>query len=63
MNLRRFVAAALLAALALAAVPSGAEARQYTIPSGQVVHTRRLPVILHRAVPPQLGKHVYIGRR
>jgi len=30
---------------------------------GHVVHTRRAPVILHRAVPPFRGVHVYEGRR
>jgi hypothetical protein len=26
-------------------------------------HTRRLPVILHKIVPPYKGVHVYVGRR
>jgi hypothetical protein len=30
---------------------------------GQVVHSRRAPVVLHRAVPPFRGVHVYQGRR
>ena len=30
---------------------------------GHVVHTRRAPVVLHRAVPPFKGVHVYDGRR
>ena len=47
--------------LSIATLP--AEARQARTPSGQVVHTRRLPVVLHRMVPPQYGKHVYSGRR
>lgn len=28
----------------------------------KVVHARRLPVIVHRAVPPFAGKHIYQGR-
>jgi hypothetical protein len=28
-----------------------------------VVHTRRAPVVMHRAVPPYKGVHVYQGRR
>lgn len=30
---------------------------------GQVVHSRRAPVALHRAVPPYRGVHVYQGRQ
>ena len=37
-------------------------AEQYA--SGRnVVHTRRLPVVAHRIVPPFRGVHVYAGRR
>jgi hypothetical protein len=63
MNIQRLLLAAIVVSLSIAAIPSGAEARQARTGSGQVVHTRRLPVILHRAVPPQYGKHVYAGRR
>jgi hypothetical protein len=28
----------------------------------KVVHTRLIPVLMHRAVPPFAGKHVYQGR-
>jgi len=63
MNLQRLILAALMLTVSIAAVPSSAEAARYRGGSGQVVHTRRLPVILHRAVPPQYGKHVYAGRR
>jgi hypothetical protein len=28
----------------------------------KVIHTRRMPVLLHKAVPPYAGKHVYQGR-
>jgi len=31
--------------------------------AAQVVHSRRGPVILHRALPPFRGQHVYGGRR
>jgi hypothetical protein len=40
-----------------------AEQRVVQTPAGEkVVHTRLAPVLLHRAVPPYLGKHVYQGR-
>jgi hypothetical protein len=29
---------------------------------GQVVHSRRAPVVAHRLVPPFRGVHVYAGR-
>jgi hypothetical protein len=54
-----FLALAALGAL----LPAQSEARQFVLPTGQVAHTRRGPVVLHRMVPPQLGKHVYVGRR
>jgi hypothetical protein len=41
---------------------STAQAEQYTR-GGNVVHTRRLPVVAHRIVPPFRGVHVYSGRR
>jgi hypothetical protein len=63
MSLRLTLFAASLLALTFAAFPVDAQARQSRSHTGQVVHTRRLPVILHRAVPPQYGKHVYVGRR
>ncbi len=40
---------------------SSAEARRYTqVVNGRevVVHTNPLPVVLHRMVPPQHGRHV-----
>ena len=55
--IRTFVAFLLLSTLPLAA-----QARQYPSRGGQVVHTRRAPVIMHRAVPPFHGVHVYGGR-
>jgi hypothetical protein len=51
-----------LALLAASLPVAAARAEQYV--SGQhVVHTRRLPVIAHRIVPPFRGVHVYAGRR
>jgi len=53
-----FVFASLLPATALA------ERYGAFINGGEhVVHTRRAPVVLHRAVPPYKGVHVYQGRR
>jgi len=34
-------------------------ARQYVTARGQVVHTRRAPVVVHRVLPPFRGQHVY----
>jgi hypothetical protein len=62
MNLQRLTVAAVMLTVSFAAIPSIAEAARYRTPTGQVVHTRRLPVALHRAVPPQHGKHIYAGR-
>ena len=54
----------LLLALAVVLAPSLVHARQYAAGNGHVVHTRRAPVVLHRAVPPFKGVHVYeSGRR
>ncbi|MCU0879598.1 MAG: hypothetical protein MUF06_17615 [Pirellulaceae bacterium] len=55
--MRSFVLALSLGLLAVSAV--AAEARQSAGGRGQVVHTRRAPVVLHRAVPPFRGVHVY----
>ena len=44
------------------ATPMGLHARQFVVNQGgrsQVVHTRRAPVILHRALPPFRGQHIY----
>jgi hypothetical protein len=49
--------------IVLAAAP--ASARQYRVNSGgraQVAHTRLAPVVMHRALPPFKGEHVYAGR-
>lgn len=45
--------------VSLAAAAPAVEARQYSNGRGQVVHTRRAPVVMHRAVPPFRGVHVY----
>ena len=56
-----------MVALALIAMtmPSAAWARggKSIAPNGQVVHSRRAGVIMHRAVPPFRGVHVYEGGR
>jgi hypothetical protein len=58
---------ALVVLFALAALmPATARAERYAafFNGGEhVVHTRRAPVMLHRAVPPYKGVHVYQGRR
>jgi hypothetical protein len=49
-----------------ALLPATARAERYGAfinGSEHVVHTRRAPVVLHRAVPPYKGVHVYQGRR
>jgi hypothetical protein len=57
----------LIVLFALAALlPATARAERYAafINGGEhVVHTRRAPVIMHRAVPPYKGVHVYQGRQ
>ncbi len=54
--------AAFFGALALSlVVPAAAQARQYVSHfHGRevVVHTSRVPVVMHRLVPPQHGRHV-----
>jgi len=52
----------LIAALIFAALPLTLLADQH-YSGGQVVHSRRVPVIAHRVVPPFKGIHVYEGRR
>ena len=50
-----------LSALFIAILPSNAHAKQHTQNiNGRevVVHTNPIPVILHRMVPPQHGRHV-----
>jgi len=56
----------IIAALFLATIaPAAQAARRGTQSdgSGHVVHSRRAPVVLHRALPPYTGIHVYQGRR
>jgi len=50
--------------LALCVVSHGHAAHQSVqTPFGEkVIHTRLMPVLLHKAVPPYAGKHVYQGR-
>jgi len=51
--------------LLLLALPLAAQARQYSVRSGSkdmVVHSRLAPVVMHRALPPFKGQHVYQGR-
>ena len=46
-----------------ASLPSSAEASQYKkVINGKevVVHTNPIPVVLHRLVPPQHGRHVTV---
>jgi hypothetical protein len=56
--MRKIVVALLFVAL----MPMAAAAEQYVAPSGQVVHTRVAPVVVHRILPPFRGVHVYQGR-
>lgn len=48
-----------MVAVLLASPLSFAHAEQYTADGGKVVHNRLAPVLLHRAVPPFRGQHVY----
>jgi hypothetical protein len=53
----------LVTAIVLFATVTPAFARGKTAtPHGNVVHSRRAPVIMHRAVPGGGGVHVYGGR-
>ena len=48
------------AVIVFAGIPlSFAQAEQYIAGNGKVVHNRLAPVLLHRAVPPFRGQHVY----
>ena len=56
---------AAIALLILAAIPTLASARQYPVNKNgraQVAHTRLAPVVVHRALPPFKGEHIYAGR-
>jgi hypothetical protein len=55
-----------IAALLPLWIVATAQASQHVVygASGEkIVHTRLAPVLIHRAVPPYAGKHVYQGRR
>lgn len=59
--MRIFVAVAALLLL----FPALVSARQYRVNNSgreQVAHTRLAPVVVHRALPPFKGEHVYAGR-
>ena len=60
--MKRWIVAIALVALVL---PSSVWARgnKTMAGNGQVVHSRRAGVIMHRAVPPFRGVHVYEGRQ
>lgn len=60
-KMRTFLILTLIfAASAVSTAPAFARGRSYS--GGHVVHTRRAPVIMHRAVPGGGGVHVYSGR-
>ncbi|HTN73887.1 MAG TPA: hypothetical protein VL096_01520 [Pirellulaceae bacterium] len=52
----------IIIAVLFASLPTIAEARQRRTNEGQVAHSRRAPVVMHRALPPFKGQHVYAGR-
>jgi hypothetical protein len=56
------VAATTLVALSSVSTGGATQHAVQTLAGPKVVHTRRLPVLMHRAVPPYAGKHVYQGR-
>lgn len=55
--MRRLVVMLLLGVV-VSSVPSVASARRVS-GAGNVVHTRRAPVMMHKMVPPFRGVHVY----
>ncbi len=55
----------ILSLLLFIGLPLAAQARQYGVNrdgKDYVVHSRRGPVVMHRALPPFKGQHVYEGR-
>jgi hypothetical protein len=48
-----------LAVLLLLIVALPAAAAKHSTSSGQVAHSRRVPVAMHRMFPPFAGNHVY----
>ena len=51
----------LLVGVAVSVVPAIASARRAP-EGGNVVHSRRAPVVMHKMVPPFKGVHVYAKR-
>jgi hypothetical protein len=62
MNRSRWAVFAVAAALFQFSQAMAAQQAVYTPFGEKIVHTRLAPVLLHRAVPPFAGKHVYQGR-
>jgi len=56
--MRAILVAGIVAGIGLCVSSNTVLARQQAV-NGQVVHTRAAPVVLHRAVPPFKGVHVY----
>jgi hypothetical protein len=53
-----------IVAVAMVSIADQGFARQYTrVVNGRevVVHTRALPVVVHRVLPPQHGRHITQG--
>ena len=50
---------ALILTGAILATPFSLHARPRASSGGQVVHSRRGPVVMHRVLPPFRGQHVY----
>jgi hypothetical protein len=50
---------AIVLAFVSIAAPAFARGGKSYSASGQVVHSRRAPVLMHKAVPPYGGVHVY----
>ena len=60
------IACTLLIVTLIIFAPLSAEARQYAVRQGgrdYVAHTRRAPVVMHRALPPYRGEHIYVPAR
>lgn len=52
----------LIVTLVVLSTAGAAFARGKTASGGNVVHSRRAPVAMHRALPPFHGVHVYGGK-
>lgn len=58
-----FVAIATLVLTLSCISPTNAAQHAVYTPFGEkIVHSRLMPVLMHKAVPPYAGKHVYQGR-